>query len=182
MKKLLAIAALAAASLSASAQVYVGGSVGYWHDATEKTNSFVLRPEIGYEVNEKWSFGTTVGYTYADAEGFSADLFEFSPYARYNYFRTDDGRLNLFVDGQVGIGVGSADYDGSDSSETAVYWNVGFRPGVSLNISEHFSFVAKFGFLGYQGADKNSELIGIHEGGGFDFSTQELSFGFHYTF
>lgn len=180
MKKFFAIALLTVASLSASAQVYLGGSVGYWHDDTADSDSFTIKPEIGYEINETWGVGTTIGYTYTKADDVKAHLFELAPYARYTYFRTDNNLLNLFVDGQVGLGIGSTKYD--DDSETAVYWNIGFRPGVAININDKFSFETKFGFLGYQGADKHAEAAGVHKCGGLNFSTQELTFGFFYHF
>lgn len=180
MKKFIAIALMVVASLSVSAEdLYIGGSVGYWHDDTADSDSFVIKPEIGYKINETWGVGATIGYTYAKTD-VKAHLFEFAPYARYTYFRTGNDMLELFVDGGVGLGIGSTKYD--DDSETAVYWNLGFRPGVAINITDKFTFETKFGFLGYQGADKNAEAAGIHKCGGLDFSTQQLTFGFFYNF
>lgn len=180
MKKFVAIALLAVASLGASAEdLYVGGSVGFWHDDSADSDSFVIKPEVGYCINDTWSVGAEIGYTYSKT-AVKSHLFEFAPYARYTYFRTDNNLLDLFVDGQVGLGVGSTKYD--DGSETAVYWNLGFRPGVAIHVTEKFSFEAKFGFLGYQGADEHAEAAGIHKCGGLDFSTQQLTFGFYYNF
>jgi hypothetical protein len=58
-------------------------------------------------------------------------------------------------------------------------WQVGFKPGISVRLSEHFMFVAKYGFLGYKELNETGYKVKEY---GLDLDTDELSFGFHYIF
>ena len=42
---------------SVKAQVYVGGTVGLWHNDDLDANFFKLEPEVGYNLSEKWAGG-----------------------------------------------------------------------------------------------------------------------------
>lgn len=53
---------------------------------------------------------------------------------------------------------------------------IGFKPGLALEICEHFSFIAKYGFLGYRNNYLGSSVSGI------SLSSENLSLGFHYEF
>ncbi len=139
---------------------WVGGQVGYWHNDGE--NTYVITPEVGYDFNSRWAIGTSIGCAGLD------DLvaFEFAPYARWKYYHT--GRMTLFLDGGVGIACG--DLNG---------FRVGFQPGLSIRVSDHFSFLAHVGFLGYCNEYYNG---GEGNGFGLKFSSSDLKFGFFYTF
>lgn len=183
MKKFFAIAVLALASLSAAAEgLFVGGSLGYWHDGKDNTNSLTILPEIGYGLNDHWTIGTTVGYNYQHycGTGVSGNLFQFNPYLRYTYFRSDNNLINLFLDGTVGVGLGwtSSDYD----TDTACTWQIGVTPGIAINITEKFSFVTHVGFLGYKGANNAAKYAGYYSEGGLLLNSQNLTFGFYYNF
>ena len=39
---------------SVKAQVYVGGTVGLWHNDDLDATFFKLEPEVGYNLSEKW--------------------------------------------------------------------------------------------------------------------------------
>lgn len=186
MKKLLLCATLALAALSANADgIYAGGSVGFWHQSTSEssTNQLTILPEIGYGINDKFSVGAEFGYDYTHLCGrkISVNLFEFNPYVRYTFFRSDNNFVNLFVDGTVGVGAGWASFE-DDNSDTAVTYQIGLRPGLSLNFNEHFSFVTHIGMLGYKGADDNARLAGYKSEGGLMLNGNALTFGFYYTF
>jgi len=185
MKKLFVLAVLSFIAVCASAQdVFVGGSIGAWRDGSSKTTSLTLAPEIGYNLDSNWSIGTTIGYNYIHASEIDTHLFTVTPYARYSYFKS--GILNLFVDGGVGIGAGKTKYDG-ESSDTAVTYEIGFKPGLALNVTDNFSLVAHVGFLGYRGAN-DAAADGLEAAGvsakswGLDLSGYNLSFGLYYTF
>lgn len=70
MRKLLAILMLVCISLGASAQAYVGGTVGIGvehasADGGSLTNSaFLIAPEAGYYFNPTWAVGASVGVKY----------------------------------------------------------------------------------------------------------------------
>ena len=58
MKKIILTALVAVATLSASAQFYVGGAIGFQTSKSgekdaKAQNVFTLSPEIGYDINEK---------------------------------------------------------------------------------------------------------------------------------
>lgn len=187
------MAILAIASLSTSAEgLYLGGSLGYWHDSNDNnvgatTNSLTILPEIGYNFSEKWAVGGVVGYEYTHIcnYGTSVNLFQFNPYARFTYFRTSNNLLSLFLDGTVGVGAGWASYDGYgdyDDSDTACVWQVGIKPGIALNITDHFSLVAHVGLLGYQGTNDAAKAAGYSNQGGLLLNGNNLTFGFYYNF
>ena len=149
---------LAVASLTAGAQVYVGGEVGLWRnwkDAANTTN-FTIKPEVGYNLNEKWAVGTTLGYIYSYDQGEKTNAFTVAPYARYTFVKL--GNVNLFLDGGFGFAtykVKSAEGVKGDAQNA---WEVGIKPGVSVSLTEKLSFIAHVGFLGYRTADSGSPL------------------------
>lgn len=187
MKKVILFAVMAVAAMCAKAEgLYVGGQVGFWHGTTDnvgRTNQMTILPEIGYNLSEKWAIGTQIGYDYTHIcnAKTSVNLFQFNPYARWTFFKSESNFVNLFVDGTVGVGAGWASYDG-DSSDTAVTYQVGLRPGIALNFDEHFSFVAHVGMLGYQGANDEAKLAGYTTEGGLLLNGNNLTFGFLYKF
>lgn len=136
MKKFLVMAVMAIMALGVSAQVYVGGSLGYTHAKTDlgSGDQFTIAPEIGYNLNDSWAIG--------------------AGYARYTYFRTD--LVSLFVDGGVDLG-----FSKPDEGDTSVVWGIGLKPGISLNLNEKFSLVAHMGFLGYQDLKERGKVYGI---------------------
>jgi len=185
MKKILALAVLAVASISASAQnFYAGGSLGYMHDGKESTNSFTILPEVGYNLNSNWAVGTTIGFQYSHlcGAGTSTNLFSFDPYVRYTFFKSSNNLVNIFVDGGFGIGLGWTSYN-SNSSATAVTYNVGISPGLAINLSDKFSLVTHIGFLGYEGANNTAKATGVYnDRGGLLLNGNNLTFGFYYNF
>lgn len=181
MKRSLFAAALLLASIAASAQLYVGGTVGLNRNTSDNVTEFMITPEIGYNYNSTWSFGAGFGYSYRYDSGIKSNVFEVSPYARYTYFRSSKNLVSLFVDGGVDLGIGKVSYKHADS-KTAVIFGIGFKPGVSFNITDNFSLVAHFGFLGYYGGNHAAQDAGNPERFGFDFSTRSLDLGFYYTF
>lgn len=181
MKKILAIAVLALAAASASAQAYVGGSLGLTRNTTENETNFTIAPEVGYNLDSTWAIGATVKYSYTYNNGYKTNIGGIAPYARYTYFSAVDNRLNLFVDGTFTLGFGKAKYEDLES-DTVFVWDIGFRPGVSFNITKNFGLVSHLGFLGYEGANDAGKASGNDEKFGFDFSSMNLTFGFYYNF
>lgn len=197
MKKIFAAAALAAVAIfnvnAEDEKFYIGGSLGFEHSTADVTvmgdpekasvNSFSILPEFGFNINDKWAVGTTIGYDYKHFCGYKVDsnLFQFNPYARFTFFRTDNNLLSLFVDGGAGIGTGWVKY-GDKDSDTAVTWNIGFRPGVAINLTDQFSVVAHLGFLGYEGANDTAYATGYDRRGGFLLNGNNLTLGFYFHF
>ena len=179
MKKLFLIAALAVASLSASAQFYSGGALGFTRNATDNITTFTLAPEVGYTFNEDWSFGGVLDYEYRYTRGSKLNIFEISPYARYNYAALAEDKLKFFVDAGIGFGVQKA-----TGYDTGFVYHIGFRPGISYSLSEHYSIVAHLGNLGWEGAtDKAAGEYGRKNKFTWNvFDWNDLMFGFYYSF
>lgn len=142
MKKFIVMALLMVASISASAQLYVGGSFAIKRDASANTTQFNLAPEVGYAFNNHWGVGGTLDYDYTYYSGVNAHLFSLSPYARWTFARVADDRLAFFVDGGFGVGFGKYSQD-HYSSDTMSVFNLGFKPGLAYSFNKHCSVVAR---------------------------------------
>ncbi len=187
MKRIILGALLSLAAITTPAMAgnwYVGGTVGFMHTSKDDitTNEFSLQPEVGYNTSEKWSFGGQLGYLYRNyaGEDVNLNLFNIRPYARFTYFRTSNDLVQLFIDGTVGFGIGSTSV--YNESSTACTYEVGLKPGIALNVSDHFSIVAHLGFVGYHGANNNAKEGGEPEYGGVRFSSENLTIGLYYNF
>ena len=103
MKKIVLLLLVVCATVSMNAQVYVGGTAGFWSNDKDDADetSFVIAPEIGYNFNEKWAIGAELGYGYGKKQGVKDDALFINPYARYTYCET--GIVRLFLDGGFGI-------------------------------------------------------------------------------
>lgn len=185
MKKLLVIAAVALASVTASAQVYLGGSLGVDYTKADKKTTFTLAPEVGGSLSENWAIGAALNYTLQHQTGTNTNAFTVNPYVRYTFARVADDKLGFFVDGGFGLGFGKE----KGQSKTDFVWNIGFKPGISYTFNEHWSVVAHLGWLGYQGVktyggafnDEDGKAM-FEEGFGLDWSSMNLNFGLYYTF
>lgn len=177
MKKLMLLAVMAIASLTAVAQDwYAGGSVGFWRNATDNLTSFQILPEVGYNISDKVAVGAQFGYDYSYEDNVNVNLFVIDPYLRYSLFKNDN--INVFVDGGVDLGFGWAKAN-DESTDTAVTYGIGFKPGIAYNISDNLSLVAHVGFLGFQGGNDASQAP---DQGGFMLDGSNLSFGVYYSF
>lgn len=181
MKKFLTFALLIIASISASAQCYIGGSFGVTRDISDNKTNFTLSPEIGYSFNSSWALGGTLNYTYNYNDGLKTNVFSISPYARWTFCRVADDKLGFFVDGGFGVGGGNSKFK-DYKSKTVTIWEIGFKPGISYSFNDHCSVVAHVGFLGYNGANHAAKDAGYTENFGLDFSSLNLNFGFYYSF
>ena len=180
--------AAAFVAVSMSAQVYVGGSFSLLAESTQKLagdkseTSFSILPEIGYNLNDEWAVGAVIGYTsnkfagvtaYVNGYGtnVSESAFTFNPYVRYTFANL--GKVNLFVDG----GVDFTTFSKSDATALGA----GFKPGLSVALTDNLSFVSHIGFIGWEqlnpdGDDNNYSNFGV------SLSGANLTFGLYYNF
>lgn len=171
MKKIFMTMAAMVIAASASAQVYIGGCAGLSSVKYGKADSkmhYALVPEIGYEFNKNWEAGLTVGYEGVEDGN---NTFEIAPYARYTFCSTK--LVDLFLEGTVGythIGGNGADVDG---------YEIGIKPGLKVNLSDHVAFVTKVGFLGYKQAGDGAAKVKAF---GFDLDGTNIQFGVNYKF
>ncbi len=167
MKKVFLTLLVAVMSITASAQVYVGGEVGLWHNNDAEETTFTIAPEIGYQLDSKWALG--IGLDYSDLG--ATESLSVNPYARYSAAKM--GPVTFFLDG----GVDLYSYKPAvGDSQTA--WAIGIKPGLKVAVCDKLDFVAHCGFLGYQ----DSEVVGKQSGFGFNVSGKNLTFGLLYNF
>ena len=179
MKKLLLLASLLFASMTASAQFYYGGALGFSRNATDNITTVTVAPEVGYTFSDKWAFGGVLDYDYTYNKGQYLNVFEISPYARYTCASVASDKLKFFVDCGVGFGVQKAKFN-----DTGFVYHIGFKPGVSYALNDHYSLVAHLGQLGWEGAtDKASaEYARKNKFTWNIFDWNNVMFGFYYSF
>ncbi|MDD7100795.1 MAG: outer membrane beta-barrel protein [Bacteroidaceae bacterium] len=175
-------------SIAASAQVYVGGQVGLWRNTDANHTNLGIEPEVGYNINDKWAVGTSVGYAYDYYKGVKTNAFEFSPYARYTVAKF--GPASFLLDGGIAFSTVKAKKD-SFKSDSYNAWQIGVTPVLKVNLAKKFDFIASLGFLGYRdyddinipGEDPDllSDVYG-EKGFGFSLSSNDLKFGIIYNF
>jgi hypothetical protein len=187
MKKIFVMAVMAAATLTANAQWWAGGSFALNFDnngrnGDQNTTSFEIAPEVGYNLSDNWAVAIALGFgttnNAAVSEGVDSyyggkldeanNYFKVAPYARYTFAKT--GPVAFFVDGGVGFKFFNHD--------RGTQFNVGVRPGIAFNASKKVSLVAALGYLGYQ---KDSEKAG--DGSRFGLGVDnKISFAAYYNF
>ncbi|MCX4292641.1 MAG: outer membrane beta-barrel protein [Prevotella sp.] len=176
MKKLFLMAAFVVASVAASAQIYVGGSLGFESSKENKDadalTSFSILPEVGYNLSDNLAVGIQLGYASQEqGDEYTVSAFSVAPYARYTFAKS--GAASFFVDGGIIFTAYGSDAEGSN-------FGVGLRPGVKFAVSDKVDVVAKTGFLGYS---KNSEKF---NGGGSAFGLSidntDLTLGILFNF
>lgn len=155
MKKILMTLAAAFVAVAASAQVYVGGSLGInstkIDGEDDATITYKFLPEIGYKFSDSWAAGVNFGWAKegvtSDDDDLTVNTFEVNPYARFTFVK---GKVvNVFCDGSVG-------YKHYNKVDTDLY-SIGLRPGVSVNIDK-FSIVAHVGFFGWNHSETNYKV------------------------
>lgn len=176
MKKVILAIVVALTSMAASAQVWMGGSLGLDFTKPEggKTiTSFTISPEVGYTLSDKWDIAIAINENLVACDGESANSISVEPYARYTFAKA--GIASFFVDG--GVAIGSVGYsNGEWLDESVMAYTIGFRPGVKLAVSEKVGLVAKLGFLGWQKVEDSYSSFGLNV------NNNALSFGMYWSF
>lgn len=173
MKKILMTIAAAFVAVTMSAQVYVGGSLGFTstsfqQDGMDSQTHFYILPEIGYNLDENLAIGASFGY---NSWGDNDNYFTINPYARYTFAKFD--RVSLFVDGGI-------DFKTGKNGDKYTELGVGFKPGIAVALTDKISFVSHLGFLGFtennpEGDDNNWSTFGLDLDNG-------LNFGLYFNF
>ena len=179
---------------TANAQMYVGGTFGFTSrkdvNGVSKSN-FTIVPEVGFQFNEKFSIGMNLGYRkmgVTDDGSFSYTCdkyvsFGIAPYIRYNLYQYS--KIRVFTDGVASLwhvkykGLQNAgaetgnDIDGHRST-------IGIRPGIAFDATDHFSFLAKIGWIGYS----STKMDGYKATNTWNINadTDNLAIGFLYHF
>lgn len=177
MKKLLILAVVAITSLCASAQHYIGGSLGATYEFSKKETNVTVAPEWGYTYTDHWGVGIVLDYNYKKYPGQVVNGFSFNPYARWTFARVADDKLAFFLDNGFSIGFSKV-----REIPTGVFYTIGIKPGLCYSFNEHWSILTHVGFLGYQGANGDARAMGYEKKIGLDFSSMNVNLGVYYTF
>lgn len=130
---------------------FISGSIGYStvsNPDDSKEKDFNVSPRFGYFLNDFLAVGTKLGYSFTkmkDSEGNKmADNNSILVNAFGRYYLLPGSKFSVF--GELHLGFGSTK-DISGTWHNGV--NVGFSPGLSYFIAEHFALEAGFGILSY---------------------------------
>ena len=161
MKKTLFAIALAMTTMAINAQVFVGGGFGFssskYEGSDYSSTTFSFSPEVGYVLDDVWSFGLPIGLSTSktasekayDLEGDTS--WSIAPYARYTFFKS--GNLSVFVDGILGL-------SGMNDSDTNVSLSV--APGVAYGFTDNICMVTRLGSLGWNNQYGNGSYFGLN--------------------
>ncbi len=169
MKKIMMTLVATVMALTVNAQAYVGGGVGV--ATNDDVTTFKFLPEVGFTLNEDWAAGVAFGWQ-GSTEG-GAKTWIVNPYARYTFIK---GKMvSVFMDGGIGYShTYNAGYDEDGLS-------IGLKPGVAVNLGENLSFVAHFGFIGYNHEKDNHTKIS-DDAWGIELDGNNIMFGLYYNF
>lgn len=167
-KRLLTLIIALFGVLSVQAQIWIGGSANATLGKELKT--FSIAPDVGYCIpNTPFSIACAVEYagTLQNGEDYCHSV-TISPYFRYDICEIGE-RFSLFVDLV-------SDFDALEFST----FDIGLSPGVSFNITDHWSAEFSYGFVGYNWERLSEQEIG--HGLELNFKASAAEFGIYYSF
>ncbi|GHT19587.1 hypothetical protein AGMMS4957_04160 [Bacteroidia bacterium] len=156
MRKFILIMAVAVlGTVSASAQFYVGGSLGYSTSTDEFTKeltgfekttktALMVAPDLGFALSEKFEVGLEFGYEF-DADKVTKKEgthdkqesgWEIAPYARYECLSAD--KFSVWAQVVLGYGV---------KTEESTTFSVQFAPVLKYSLSHHIKLISRVNFL-----------------------------------
>ena len=163
MKKILFILSLAFASMAASAQLYVGGSVGFNSNGTKPEGNaagntswsrVIVSPEIGYALDEKmdlgleFTFGLTTDKRDLLVDKKTATDWEIAPYFRYSIL--EFGKFSVLGKASVyvrGLNSKTIPLTGSNIESSSTTFGIGILPMLTYDISDKFVLFTNLNFL-----------------------------------
>ncbi|MCR5244628.1 MAG: porin family protein [Bacteroidales bacterium] len=187
----LAVSAFAL-SQTASAQVYIGGSLSIasvhqdkmdWEE-TASSNMFSFAPEVGYLYKDNWAFGGRLSFAYASAESFSGysvessektSAFALVPYTAYRALSFGD--FSVWAEGALSIIPAQDNVDGS--------LGISIAPVLSYELGEHFILRTGLNFAGLslsRNFDKDVTTFGLVAGGEDILKVGDITIGAVYRF
>src|SRR6056297_377668 len=168
MKKSILLIMAIALTFSLSAQMKVGGSIGFMGQSSKTTTDgttnegptytdIVLLPNVEYMLSDNFSIGGKIGFSLDMSKNDAADtksslfMFHVSPYARM-YFPLGD-KLSFFGEGGIQFARGTEKVtfgSTTNDGDTRTEFGIGVIPGFSYGLSDKVSLELTTGFLGYQ--------------------------------
>ena len=187
--QLLVITFLMTISFAASAQVYVGGSIGGSYAKAESTNAkswaIDISPEVGYIFNENWAAGVYISYgksvqeinsEYLDNKTTNVSLFTINPYAVYAPIKFH----NFAVCAEMG-----ASYTPKLSGANYSMYSAYITPLLTYSINDHIILKTGLDFakLSVSGDTNGTFKFGVSAGADDVLSVSDnFSIGFVYRF
>ena len=187
--RLLVIAFLMTFSFAASAQVYVGGSIGGSYAKAESTNAkswtIDISPEVGYIFNENWAAGARITYCksvkevnspYLDNKTTNLSPFTINPYAVYAPIKFH----NFAVCAEMG-----ASYTPKLSGANYSMYSVYVTPLLTYSVNDHIILKTGLDFakLSVSGDTNGTFKFGVSAGADDVLSVSDnFSIGFVYRF
>ena len=155
--------------------VEMEGAYGHYNRPYSSSESFaVLGPSLGYKINSQWSVGAkslfeTGGFKYATV----------GLYSQYHYWNRS--RFNAFVEFQASIAWSRTGIDGGGDN---AFGEVGFALGASYAISEHWSILLRYPYIGYNSGYTERDYGATAHAGDFiiDANWKRLQFGVQFMF
>lgn len=140
-KKIIIALTLMLLALPLRAQWYVGGGLIFNHSASNGISNFSLQPDVGYSWG-RWSFGTAFSFDlYGNDDQRRPDFhFEIDPYVEYVFW--ESGILSFYVEG-------GCSFRRFISDNPYNQWTPYIRPGLALEITEHWAVQGTIGRLEY---------------------------------
>ena len=188
-KRLLIILFFMTLSYAASAQWFVGGSIGGSYSNSKSTNTKAwavsISPEAGYILNENWAVGGLISYgkavtkvysQYLDKTDVDITLFSINPYAiyapiKFKHFAVCAEMGVTFAPRQTGINYAA--------------FGAYITPLLTYNINEHIFLKTNLDFAGLSvsGTTNGSFSFGASAGGDNALNLDDgFSIGFVYRF
>lgn len=196
MKKVMLMVAFMVAAVAASAQVYVGGGIGFSSEKDGYPNGgtepdaetkFHFNPEVGYNLNDKWAVGLGLTFaTYKPSDIKKTFSFEIAPYARWTFVKWN--KVSLFLEGGLAYGFDKTktDYTVGNRTETEEvkdsYFKIGVKPGLRVDITDHLAFMTRVGWFGYECTMPDGDDMNNGSRFGLDVDGENLTFGLLYSF
>ena len=187
--RILVIAFLMTISFAASAQIYVGGSIGGSYAKVESTNAkswtIDISPEVGYIFNENWAAGARITYgksvqeinsQYLDKKTTNVSLFSINPYAVYAPLKFK----NFAVCAEMG-----ASFTPKSSGRNYSLYSLYVTPLLTYTVNDHIILKTGLDFakLSVSGDTNGTFKFGVSAGGDDVLSISDnLSIGFVYRF
>lgn len=188
IKRILIISFLLTSTIAASAQVYIGGSIGGAYADSPNTSSrswaVNIQPEIGYAFGS-WAVGARASYgksesridsPYLKETDTEISLFTINPYAAFSFLRF----RNFSVCAELGLEFAPKQY-GADFTSFGAY----ITPLLTYTVNEHFILKTSLDFAGLAvsgTSDGNVAFVGALGGDNAVIFDDDLSIGFIYRF
>ena len=144
---------------------WAGAKSALWLESDQMI--FVFAPEVGYHLTNKFAVAASIGFSsYQYDNNSNKNELILNPYIHFKAINKDN--LLFFVN--FGVDYGLGDIEG---------FQVGFKPGMAIPLSNRVTFALQFGFLGYNdGKGIGSKSKGV----GFDLSGYQSGFVIFYSF